>query len=373
MKHKAVIGLGFGDCGKGLVVDHLASRLPDSLTVRFSGGHQAGHTVVSNGIRHVFSNFGAGTLQGLPTYWRETCTVCPVGLTNELRILKDKGVDPRILIHDNCPVVTPMDRAANRAREEKDKHGSCGVGFGETIQREEDYYSLRFIDIFYPDILAERLKNIADYYYRGHDASEDICADMEEFIERCREISEAKEIERTSGVFSPDESCIFEGSQGLLLDQNYGFFPNVTRSNTGSTNIAKFARETEWYLVTRAYQTRHGNGFMTNEDRPHNIKKNENETNVTNYQGEFRRTLLDVSLLEYAISRDDIIRRARNRVLVITCMDHIENEYRFTYKGEIVFCSDMEDFARKVADRLCITRVLVSMSDDGTQIEEVSI
>jgi len=104
-------------------------------------------------------------------------------------------------------------------------------------------------------------------------------------------------------------------------------------------NIASMDDNIHVYLVTRAYQTRHGNGIMTNENIPHNILIDTNETNITNeYQGIFKRSLLDLDLLLYAIDKDDYIRNAVNKTLVITCLDHIENEYRFTLDGNIVYC-----------------------------------
>jgi adenylosuccinate synthase len=93
---KAVIGLGFGDEGKGMFTDYLCSQLPDAMVVRFSGGHQAGHTVEYKNKRHVFANFGSGSLRGNPTYWSKHCTVEPLGLFNELDILNRRGVLPSI-------------------------------------------------------------------------------------------------------------------------------------------------------------------------------------------------------------------------------------------------------------------------------------
>ena len=88
MGNSVVIGLGFGDEGKGLVTNYLSS--PSSLVCRFSGGHQAGHTVIENGKRHVFSNYGAGPLKGAPTYWSQFCTFEPIGFLKERAILRKK-------------------------------------------------------------------------------------------------------------------------------------------------------------------------------------------------------------------------------------------------------------------------------------------
>lgn len=128
-----VIGLGFGDEGKGMVTDFLCSHLPSSkIVTRFSGGHQAGHTVELKGYRHVFSNFGSGTLRGIPTYWSERCTVDPIGLVNELTILLNQGFKPRLYINQNCPITTPYDKSVQQIknREGVNQFNTCGVGFG---------------------------------------------------------------------------------------------------------------------------------------------------------------------------------------------------------------------------------------------------
>ena len=114
MISKAVIDCGFGDSGKGKVVSYFCSYFDHPLVIRFSGGQQAGHHVVlPDGPEHVFSNFGSGTLQGIPTYWSKYCTVDPVGILNELDILKDKGVEPKLYIDSFCPVTTPYEKTFN--------------------------------------------------------------------------------------------------------------------------------------------------------------------------------------------------------------------------------------------------------------------
>src|SRR5271157_842973 len=145
-KSFAVIGLGFGDEGKGLVTDYLCSQLSDPLVIRYSGGQQAGHTVYFNNIKHIFSNFGSGTLRGAPTYWSKFCTVDPVGIVNELNILLEKGIKPLLYIDDECQITTPFDKIFNQTSTNNLNNGTCGVGFGATIQRVEDHYSLTIGD-----------------------------------------------------------------------------------------------------------------------------------------------------------------------------------------------------------------------------------
>jgi adenylosuccinate synthase len=363
INNKAVIGLGFGDEGKGLVTDYLCSQVEKPLVIRFSGGQQAGHTVVRNNIRHVFSNFGSGTLCGAPSYFAKFCTIDPVAIVNELAVLLDKGVQPLLFIDAQCPVTTPYDIVHNQ---ETHQHGSCGVGVGDTLNREENFYSLTFNDLFYPWVLETKL-DLLQQFYPGKNTT------LLEFLECCDIISHCDYIQKTHGF--PKEvysDYIFEGSQGLLLDQRYGFFPHVTRSNTGAQNVVSLLghERLELYLVTRAYQTRHGKGPMSNEHLPHNIKQNPLETNQLNhYQGEFRRTLLDVSSLEYALNKDEVIRESKNKNLVITCLDQIQDEYRFTYHDGLVYCRNEAEFVKRIAEILQIERVYLSHADNSEQIK----
>ena len=356
-----VIGLGFGDEGKGLVTEYLCSN-PGTLVVRYSGGQQAGHTVFKDKIRHIFSNFGSGTLSGTPTYWSKFCTVDPIGLMNELHILLKKGVLPTLFIHKKCPITTPYDTKHNQICDKN--NGTCGVGVGRTIVREENHYSLLVGDILFPSVFKMKL-DLIKYYYRIHEKIS---------LNRFNECIEG--IKNNHIIFVDEKpDCIhtvFEGSQGLLLDQNIGFFPHVTHGSVGLKNIivrgTDFA-DMEVYLVTRAYQTRHGKGPMTNENIPHNILLDKDETNITNkFQGEFRRSLLDLDLLKYAIDKEYQLKYVK-KTLVITCLDHIINEYRYTHKGNIVYCDDEDQFIDQISSLLGITNILISRTPYSSKIE----
>lgn len=383
MTNCAVIGLGFGDEGKGVVTDYLCSQFSNPLVIRFTGGHQAGHTVVDGDKRHIFSNFGSGTLKGHPTFWSKFCTVDPPAIINELNLLVSEvgPFQPQLFVDGDCPITTPYDKFYNRQTESSNQHGSCGVGFGATIEREEKHYSLHFSDLFYPEIFKIKYQMIAEYYRElcpinsMHEDifDTDLFKDMNSnFLYACEQLPKLNFIEQRTleSIFCSD--YVFEGSQGLLLDQNFGFFPHVTRSNTGSANaVSIVGTNIAYYLVTRAYQTRHGNGPMTNEKRSHTIMADTNETNVDRkWQGKFRRSLLDVDLLEYAINKDKNIAISKNKTLVITCLDHI-SKYRFTHKGNIVDCVNEEDFVTKIADILEIENVMTNNSPDSKDFKKM--
>ncbi len=221
---------------------------------------------------------------------------------------------PVIYVNPLCPVTTPFDIDFNRAAEEKQLHGSVGMGFGATIQRQEDNYKLFVQDLFYETVLIEKLKAIANYY--GVQNPQD---DIDDFVRSAKEALKVMRFATDSIIrcFTP----IFEGAQGILLDQDFGFFPNVTRSNTTTKNALQLYDAKEVYYVTRSYLTRHGNGFLPDE-KILPLINNENETNQNHkYQGQFRTAELNIDLLRYALTSDNSFSLDLKKNLVITCMD----------------------------------------------------
>lgn len=329
----AVIGAGFGDEGKGQTVSNLIKQGNKvDYVVRFNGGHQAGHTVEFNGLRHVFSSFGSGTLQGIPTFWSKYCTIYPTAIRNEYVALQTKGITPILYIHPSCPVVTPWDVYSNRSSA---KHGTVGVGFGETLRRHEAFFKLTALDLKYPDVVETKLKLMEQFYYNNTEFGPEFSAFIEfrAFLEDIRWLVRNETI-RISNL-KLTNNIIFEGAQGLLLDQDFGFFPHVTRSKTSAFNIFEIIKEYELdntlftTYVSRMYHTRHGDGPFTETTPDFKLRPGIVETNQYNkFQGEFRIAPLNLDLLYYAISCSELefdttrIKSIFN--LVFTCADHIE-------------------------------------------------
>ena len=139
MKAIITVGLGFGDEGKGATVDYLARTLNSDLVVRYCGGPQAGHNVqLPDGRRHTFSQFGAGTLAGAKTYLGPRVIISPTRMVPEAEHLRELGIaDPfeLLMVHPDCLVSTAFHVIMNRLREASrgdERHGSCGAGVGET-------------------------------------------------------------------------------------------------------------------------------------------------------------------------------------------------------------------------------------------------
>lgn len=113
-----IIGLGFGDEGKGITTDFLAQQNPESVVIRFSGGQQAAHTVMMDNKKHIHSSFASGALRGLPSYFTEHCTIHPTFLFNEMEELKKKNGNTELHIHPLAKVTTPLTFSATEKMSE---------------------------------------------------------------------------------------------------------------------------------------------------------------------------------------------------------------------------------------------------------------
>lgn len=336
-KAQIVIGLGFGDEGKGITTDFLASQNPDSVVIRFSGGQQAAHTVMIDDRKHVHSSFASGALRGLPSYFTEHCTIHPEFLLNEREELKSQNGNIELHIHPLAKITTPFDVWENRTNSKNLEHGTCGKGVGATMKRNESPYKLFAIDLIAPkEMLLEKLKGIA--YYYGFLEENQIKEHLKSFLEAIDQID--WKIDDYEYLKSFD-NLIFEGSQGILLDMDHGVFPNVTYAHTTSKNASEICKQLniediEMYYVTRSYATRHGNGWMSNE-KEIILKNNEEETCIFNeYQKELRVGDLDDKLLNYALKLDAAYTHSTKKNLVITCLDQIDKEMNLD-KLDIIF------------------------------------
>lgn len=383
MKTSIIIGLGFGDEGKGLTTDYLCRQQPSSLIVRFSGGHQAGHTVVTpEGGRHVFSSIGSGALFGAATYWSRFCTFYPIAFGNEYTALEQQhGINPQVYVDALAPVTTPYEVFFNRQTERVNAHGSCGVGFGATVQRQESPYKLFVQDLAYPFVLEKRLQAIREYYHQltGEDPlTEAMEQQLEQFKTAVADVLPLITIVGEKEFFSelPTASydqIIFEGSQGILLDMDHGFFPHVTRCNTVSKNalyfITTYGLEAPvLYYISRAYQTRHGNGYLSNAGLPLGLIPNPLETNQYNeWQGQQRRSVLDLDLLQYALEADANYSYGNEKRLVLTCMDQLPGALQYTEQGE----EQATDDPRLIGEKLGFSakQILLSYSDCGAKLQ----
>lgn len=337
MRATAVIGANFGDEGKGLMTDFLcAPHGSDALVVRFNGGAQAGHTVQTPfGARHVFHHFGSGTLTGAATFLSRFFIVNPSLWKKE----RDEfSSPPRVYVDPDAPLTTPYDMLINQELEYlrgTQRHGSCGVGINETITRNQsDKFRTVVSDICDLVSLRLKLKDIIRFWVPRRINLQQVSREfldrlwsdvvLESFLNVSRILLGESEL-RQAGFFARAKfkAVIFEGAQGLLLDEDHRFFPHVTRGKPGMPNVRKLADEMQvddlnTIYVTRAYMTRHGAGPFPSEDR--NLYY-EDATNAPNeFQGSLRFGSLDIKLLNESMLAD---MGSNDAVLAVTCLDQI--------------------------------------------------
>lgn len=312
MTHKIVVGLGFGDESKGATVDWLCATNDIKAVVRYNGGPQAAHNVVTpDGRHHTFAQFGSGTFHGVPTFLSGHMLVNPFNLGLEADHLESLGIEnplDLVFIDHDALLVTPYHCAANKAREDirgEGRHGSTGQGIGETmryaIMHPDD--APRMIDLYRPEHLRRKLIRLYDQFNAEVPLPLDLPT-IETLVADYTAIRDDLQIVDSTVLedFLDSGDCVFEGAQGVLLDQLYGFHPHVTFSTTTQANARSLlgGREAEVYGLTRSYHTRHGAGPLpTENDRLDDFPEPHNGTGV--YQGAWRVGGLDLSLLKYAI------------------------------------------------------------------------
>lgn len=344
-----VIGAAFGDEGKGHIVDYLSSLTKNAIVVRFNGGAQAAHTVKVGDLRHVFHHFGSGTLAGLPTYLTERFLVNPLAWVAERNVLHylNEEFYGEIHVHANAEVTTVFDILLNQWAEQAraNRHGSCGMGINETVTRKEAGYSLQVRELGNRVHLHEKLDmflsvwvpvRIEQLGLKLNETQRRILQNPQlrhDYIEACLDFDESTQTIRNETEFLENmDHVIFEGAQGLLLDEEHEFFPHVTRSKTGTKWVADILepmerREVNLIYVLRSYMTRHGAGPFPTEDI---TVVYEDKTNHPNdWQGGLRFGRLDMELIGEALNRDIEAfdkRNLTNRtpMLAITCLDQCE-------------------------------------------------
>lgn len=320
------VGLGFGDEGKGATVDFLTRKCEADLVVRYCGGSQAGHNVqLPDGRRHNFSQFGAGTLAPKParTYLGPQVIINPPALLREAEHLAELGVaDPLrlVTVHPRCLVTTPWLTLLNHVRElarGDDKHGSCGQGIGETRAYWLEYGADSVVAADLPDLLTLRAKlelqrqrvllKLQDLFPR---VSDDTLRELDVWAlnseEIARELHEAWPDGLTLNAAVPEcRTAIFEGAQGVLLDEYRGFHPHTTWSTVTPHHawelIEPMAVDAVCVLgLTRAYITRHGEGPLPTFSPELTARLRDPGNPWNRWQGSLRCGWLDLPLVRYA-------------------------------------------------------------------------
>lgn len=327
-----VIDLAYGDCGKGTIVDYLVRQAHADLVVRFNGGPQAGHNVVlADGRHHTFSQFGSGTfVDGVRTVLSHHVLIEPYALFNEEAHLREIGIFDalgRLHIDSHCPVITPIHLAAGRLRDcarGAAAHGTCGMGVGEVMQDLRDHPEA----VFFAGDLSDRGRVRSCLLELQAMKVDQLAGALREFESHPRLRFEVQTLrdpswmdaamgiyvrlsDRVGGcdeLLRSSESIVFEGAQGVLLDETHGFHPHTTWSTTTFRNAEQLLHESHFsdqptrIGVLRSYFTRHGPGPLITEDADLSGCLPEPHNTHAGWQGAFRVGVFDAAAARYALA-----------------------------------------------------------------------
>ncbi|WP_315365349.1 adenylosuccinate synthetase [Oribacterium sinus] len=299
MRTIAVIGKNFGDEGKGFTCGCLASSLKNALIIKHNGGGQAGHTVEDpeGKWRFIHHQIGAGAEYHVPTLFADSFMPDLFQLGKEVKEFTELfGFQPILYSEKNARITTIDDVLLNMGAElarGKNRHGSCGMGIEECVQRNAAGYGITVEELatWSNQEVLDRLKHIRKEYTERRAEIVGIQAPasskamrqsnlmnpyyemlnnervLENFVEEVKEnVKLLTLVDADRKWLEKFQHLIFETGQGLLLDQDYeAYAPHLTSSKTGIHNPAIFLEKRglsleEAIYVTRPYVTRHGNG-----------------------------------------------------------------------------------------------------------------
>lgn len=317
MRTIAVIGKNFGDEGKGFTCSRLASSLKKSLIIKHNGGGQAGHTVEDpeGKWRFIHHQIGAGAEYHVPTLFSDSFMPDLFQLGKEVKDFTELfGFQPILYSEKNARITTIDDVLLNMGAEVargKNRHGSCGMGIEECVQRNAAGYGITVKELatMTKQDLLHRLKQIRKEYterrakilgiYPSNPYFEMLYNKtvLENFVEEVKvNVNLLTLVDADRKWLEKYQNLIFETGQGLLLDQDYeAYAPHLTSSKTGIHNSVVFLEKRGLFLdeaiyVTRPYVTRHGNGPLPCEVDPSELPGvGEDMTNQPNeWQGTIR-------------------------------------------------------------------------------------
>jgi len=281
MANVAVVGAQWGDEGKGKIVDWLSSRA--DVVVRFQGGHNAGHTLVINGVTYKLSLLPSGVVrQGKLSVIGNGVVFDPWAFIKEVEGIREKGVDvnpKNLLVAENVPLILPVHGAVDRAREEArgaGKIGTTGRGIGPAYEDKVARRAIRLCDLTDETVLKEKVEALLAHHnliLRGLGAAEMKPADLLDPLHEImpQVLPYASVVWKTlDELRRAGKRILFEGAQGSMLDIDHGTYPYVTSSNTVAGNAAAGCgmgpRAVGYVLgICKAYTTRVGSGPFPTE------------------------------------------------------------------------------------------------------------
>ncbi len=283
MANVAVVGSQWGDEGKGKIVDWLSERA--DVVVRFQGGHNAGHTLVIDGVTYKLSLLPSGIVRpGKLSLLGNGVVIDPWALLEEIDTVRTQGVavDPdRLRIAENAALILPLHRELDNLREAASgsgRIGTTGRGIGPAYEDKVGRRAVRAGDLAHPEVLRSRIGRVLQHHnaLRAGMAAAPVDGDalFDSLMEIAPRIAPFLERvwERLNRLRREGRRILYEGAQGAMLDVDHGTYPFVTSSNTVAGQAAIGSGQGPGAIgyvlgITKAYTTRVGAGpFPTEQD-----------------------------------------------------------------------------------------------------------
>lgn len=354
MANVAVVGAQWGDEGKGKIVDWLSEKA--DVVVRFQGGHNAGHTLVIDGVIYKLSLLPSGIVRpGKLSVIGNGVVIDPWALLDEIERLAKQGVavtPDRFAIADNACLILPIHPELDRLMEEargKHKIGTTGRGIGPAYEDKAGRRAVRVCDLADPEALRERIDRAADYHDilrkgLGVDPVDRAGLLAALLAVAPRILPFARPVWRDlNALRAQGKRILFEGAQGALLDVDHGTYPFVTSSNTVTGTAASgsgLGPGAIGYVlgIVKAYTTRVGSGpFPTELEDAVGIRLGERGHEFGTVTGRKRRCgWFDAVLVRQMVQVAGIDGIALTKLDVLDGFDELKVCTGYTLRGEAI-------------------------------------
>ena len=336
----AVIGMQFGDEGKGKIVDFLSKDF--DIVARFSGGSNAGHTVIYQGDKIKFHLIPSGVISGKIGVLGNGMVIDLKKLKMEIKTLYEYGIKGKIIISTRAHVVTELHRILDEQDDKIIGIGTTRQGIGPAYFSKTRRVGIQILDIFNEKVLRKKfslLMNLSGMDIDDYKINEQV-RELRAMATQIKDSVVDTEIWLNNAINS-GSNVMFEGSQGSFLDMDFGTYPFVTSSNTTvggiSTGLGVPPQKIHRVMgITKAYTTRVGEGpFPTelNGDEAKMLRDRGNEYGVTT--GRPRRVgWLDMPMLRYATMLNGVTELALTKVDVLTGLSEVQIASTYQCEGK---------------------------------------
>ena len=272
--NKAVIGLQWGDEGKGKIVDYLSEEF--DLVVRYQGGNNAGHTVIVDDKTYKLNLIPSGVIRGKVCFLGQGVVLDPNHFYNEYDQITKKIDNPKVFLSSNISLILEYHKQLDKINElilkNEKKIGTTSKGIGPAYQDKVGRKSIKLYDLKSKNTLIEKLQTIKKFYDPILERFDENKINIEHTIlELLNFYDLVKELIIDNSFIKKEfknKKILFEGAQGALLDLDHGSYPFVTSSNTVSSNIiigSALQVDYQTIGIFKAYATRVGNGPFPSE------------------------------------------------------------------------------------------------------------